>query len=237
VLDIGDGSDMADVRLLGRVSRPPEGVGVGRIDGGTGNDNLRGSAGSFSWRFGWTGELRLLGGRGTDRLSGGRGYDDLRGGPGADTLAGGAGRDLIAGGQGNDRVRAADGSSDRISCQSGRDRGRLDGTDLPHGCERQIRTDPARAVVTDVYASNDDGEGDDHLEVSVACPIDAKQGCRSRVTAAVRGERTKSRRVRLSIDRVTRRGVHVTVSTQWRRRGALKFSARLPVIDNRYEGE
>ena len=46
------------------------------IDGGAGNDDLRGGAGA-------------------DRIDGGAGDDRIRGGDGADTLVGGAGRDVI----------------------------------------------------------------------------------------------------------------------------------------------
>lgn len=248
-IDLGDGNDAADVRLLGRVRPSPEGGPLRRVLGGEGNDTLAGSAGSYSLGHAWTGGLELVGGPGADRLTGGLGEERLSGGPGPDMLDPGKGSDSADGGPGDDRVRARDGASDSIRCQAGRDRARIDGIDLPQRCERRKLTGPARAVATSALADNDDGESDEHLEIYIACPPDARRGCRSRVTPVVPGERSISRRLslapgrsdvvtfyRFNEDRLVRRGLRVTVSTQ-RRGRTLKSTARLPVGDNRYYGE
>jgi len=248
-VDLGDGNDAAEVRLLGFVRPSEEGGPFRRVVGGNGQDTLAGSAGSYSQAHGWTGGLALLGGPGADHLTGGRGEDWLSGGPGPDKLDPRDGSDRIEGGAGNDRVRTLDGASDNVDCQAGRDGALLDGIDLSQRCERRKLDGPARAVATSAFADNDDAESSDHLEIYVACPIDAKRGCRSRVTPAVPGERSISRRLKLapgqsgvatfysfSEDRLVRRGVRVTVSTL-RRGRTLKFNAHLPVFDNRYEGE
>ena len=252
VLDInlGDGNDRAAIQLLGPVAPPPDDPRRLRVLGGGGKDTLSGSAGSLSWAYGWRGGLQLLGGPGADRLRGGSGFDDLRGGSGADSLAGGPGVDVVDGGPGSDRIRTADGSSDGISCGTGRDRTRLDGLDRAEECERRSLTGPARAVATRASVSNGDGEAEEHLQVFVACPTDVSGGCRSRVTPAVPGERRISRRIdlapgrtdvvrfwRYDEDRLIRGGTRVAVTTRRRGGRTLRFTERLPVIDIRYEGE
>jgi hypothetical protein len=248
-VDLGDGDDAADVRLLGPVRPSEEGGPLRRVLGGDGNDMLTGSAGSYSSAHAWTGGLELVGGPGADRVAGGPGHDSLSGGPGPDELDPGKGSDLADGGPGDDRVRAVDEASDRIRCQAGRDRARIDGIDLPQRCERRKLTGPARAVATSAFADNDEAESDDHLEIHIACPIDAKRGCRSHVTPAVPGERRISRRLKIAAgragtaeffrfneDRLVRRGVRITVTTQ-RRGRRLKFTDHLAVPDVRYYGE
>jgi len=248
-VDLGDGHDAADVRLLGPVRPSSEGGPLQRVLGGDGNDTLAGAAGSYSLAHGWAGGLALVGGPGADRVAGGPGDESLSGGPGPDKLDPGKGSDSADGGPGDDRVWARDGASDSIRCQAGRDRARIDGIDLPQRCERRKLTGLARAVATSAAASNDYRESDDHLEIYVACPIDVKGGCRSRVTPAVPGERRISRRLtlapgragraefyRFNEDQLVRRGVRVTVTT---RRGGrrLKFTDHLAVPDVRDYGE
>jgi len=68
------------------------------VNGGAGNDTLRGSQLDDSCVYpcrGYAG--RIEGGAGNDLLSGNGGHDDLRGGPGDDRLAGGAGVDSLYG--------------------------------------------------------------------------------------------------------------------------------------------
>ena len=77
------GSDHGDV-LIGDLRD-------NRLDGGAGNDTLRGDPGDGSG-----GADLLRGGPGDDRLYGGVGADVLEGGPGADHLWGGAGYDLAS---------------------------------------------------------------------------------------------------------------------------------------------
>jgi hypothetical protein len=248
-VDLGDGHDAADVRLLGLVRPSSEGGPSRRVLGGDGNDTLAGWAGSYSLAHGWTGGLALVGGPGADGVAGGPGDESLSGGPGPDKLDPGKGSDSADGGPGDDRVWARDGASDSIRCQAGRDRARIDGIDLPQRCERRKLTGPARAVATSAAASNDNREDDDHLEIYIACPIDVKSSCRSRVTPAVPGERRISRPLRLAPgrtgtaefyrfneDQLVRRGVSVTVTTQ-RRGRRLKFTDHLAVPDIREYGE
>ena len=267
-IDLGDGNDTADIRLLAPTAPSFDDIPLGGVSGGPGNDTLRGSAGSFHWTYGWSGGLRMFGGQGADRLLGGNGVEVLRGGPGADSLAGGrgddsisggagsdevdagAGSDSVDGGPGDDRIRSADGSSDIVRCNAGQDRARIDGSDLPDRCERRNLVGAARAVATGATVEDDNGEGEDHLVVFISCPVDARSGCRARITPAVQGERRISRRLniapgrggtatflRFDEDALVRRGVRVTVSTRRPGGRTLRFATRLRVFDNRYEGE
>jgi hypothetical protein len=68
------------------------------VDGGLGNDWIRGDAGNDTF----------LGGPGNDRLEGSRGNDTLDGGDGDDELSGYAGADHLAGGPGNDTLHPDD---------------------------------------------------------------------------------------------------------------------------------
>jgi hypothetical protein len=248
-VDLGDADDTADVDLLGPVRASDEGPPVRRVLGGEGNDALTGSAGAYSLADGWTGGIALVGETGADRLIGRSGYDRIMGGPGADRLDPGAGSDSVNGGRGADHVRTVDGASDNIGCDAGRDHARLDGLDLARGCERRRLSSPARAVATSAVFSNDDGDDSDHLEISVACPLDAKRGCTTKIVAAVESDRTITRRLRLRrggsgvVETYTfseaflRRGLRITAITRRRHGRALRFTGRLPIFDDRYYGE
>src|SRR4051794_2300003 len=72
-----------------------------QIDGGDGDDDLRGTDGSDT----------LMGGPGNDRLSGYNGDDRLDGGDGDDNVVGGIDRDTVLGGAGTDDL-AGDGFED-----------------------------------------------------------------------------------------------------------------------------
>jgi hypothetical protein len=244
-IDLGDGDDAANIRLLGTAFS-------GTVRGGHGNDTLTGSAGVLGWRSGWDrGGLLLSGGPGEDRLRSERGADQLRGGRGSDQLDAGPGRDLVDGGSGEDRIRTLDGFSDIINCRAGRDQARVDGFDLPTDCERRSLSGRARAVASGASIGNDDGESDEYLEVVVVCPLDARGGCRTRVSAAVPGGRaitsrsfrlgpgrTRSVRFyRLVEDQLVRRGVRVKANTRRPGGATLKFTDRLTVFDDRYTGE
>ncbi|MBC2931844.1 calcium-binding protein [Nocardioides sp. zg-1228] len=76
-----------------------------RVDGGRGDDDLRGTRGRDVLRGG-TGNDRLDGRQGPDRLHGGAGRDELRGRSGEDELRGESGRDRADGGSGRDSCRA-----------------------------------------------------------------------------------------------------------------------------------
>ena len=69
------------------------------VDGGRGNDELRGTAGADTLK-GNSAQDRLFGLGGRDLLRGGSGNDRLKGGGGADRLDGGSGNDALDGGDG-----------------------------------------------------------------------------------------------------------------------------------------
>ena len=73
------------------------------IDGGAGNDELRGMYGDDTI-YGGTGADDVRGEAGDDTLFGGDGADDLQGGEGADAIYGGADGDTVYGGAGNDSI-------------------------------------------------------------------------------------------------------------------------------------
>jgi len=249
-VDPGDANDSAEVDLLGPGLAPDGEALVRQVWGGDGNDTLAGSAGAYSLDNGWTGGLALIGARGDDSIVGGRGSDSLRGGPGADRINPGGGSDTVGGGPGADRILTVDGWSDNIGCDAGRDRASLDGIDLSgKGCEHRDLSSPAQAVPFSAVLSNDDGDDEDHLELSIACPVDLRRGCATRIVVPVGSHRTITRHVRLRAGRsgivetytfaysVLSRGVRVTAITRRRRGGTLKFTRRLPVFDDRYDGE
>jgi hypothetical protein len=235
----GPGNDTL-VGSAGSFSRLGGWSGGVRLFGGPGDDRVRGQRG-FD---------RLQGGPGADRMDGGPGNDLISGGEGPDRIDAGAGRDRIDGGAGDDRMSTADGSSDGVACRVGDDEALLDGFDLPTECESRNRSTPARAIATAANIGDEDGNGEDRLAIVVACPADRRTACRARVTPSIPGERTISHRLKLApgrlgvtsffrgnMDRLVRRGVRVTVSTGRRGRPPLKYTAHLPVSDDRYEGE
>ena len=234
-VDLGDGNDTADIRLPAT-----RGLGPIEVSAGDGDDTLVGRQ---------SGSLLLDGGPGADRIVGGMGPDQVTGGPGADRIDLGAGSDRVSGGDGADQITAVDGATDDIYCGAGRDHVRIDGVDLPRGCEDRRLASPARAVPISAVLSNDVGDGEDHLVLSIACPVDVRRGCATRIVVPVGSHRTITRRVRVrtgrsgSVDMYTfpngvlRRGVRVTTLTHRRRGGALKFTRSLGVTDARYCGE
>jgi Ca2+-binding RTX toxin-like protein len=113
----------------------PSGDGAGPsnlvLDGGAGNDHLRGEFGFNSVLRGGSGADELIGGDGVS-LYGGSGADTLRGldiswlvdelfgGPGDDTLRAFAGNDYLSGGRGSDLLSGG-GGSDRLRGRAGND--------------------------------------------------------------------------------------------------------------------
>lgn len=120
--------------------------GRDRLAGGGGDDLIVGRGGADRL-WGQVGKDILIGGAHNDRLDGGAHADLVNGGTqadlliggrGADHLWGGKGRDRIRAGAGNDVIRVRDGSVDRISCGSGRDRVIGDSFDkIAADCERR----------------------------------------------------------------------------------------------------
>ncbi len=150
LLDGGPGTDLADYRdrSLGvRVTLD------GRAyDGGAGeHDNVRatietvftGSGDDFI--SGSNGADRLSAGRGDDRVEGRGGSDLIDGGDGDDVLIGGLGLDILNGMNGDDVLDALDDHAEggkakgAVHCGAGRDRARLDQSDVTEQCEREDR--------------------------------------------------------------------------------------------------
>ncbi len=115
-IDGGDGSDTASfayatapVRADLAAAAPADPTGEGdalsgveSLEGGAGDDELRGD----------DGVNRLIGGGGRDVLDGRGGHDDLSGGEAEDSLDGGAGDDVLVGGTGADRLQGGPGRDD-----------------------------------------------------------------------------------------------------------------------------
>ena len=89
------------------------------IDGGDGNDQIRGGQGDDVIRGG-NGDDQIIGRAGSDMIFGDAGNDTLEGGGGRDIIVGGAGSDDILGGDGRDVLIGGDGS-DQLSDGYGRD--------------------------------------------------------------------------------------------------------------------
>ncbi|MFB8790886.1 MAG: calcium-binding protein [Potamolinea sp.] len=96
------------------------GSGSDRLSGGSGNDLLDGGLGKDRLGGGKGNDI-LNGGYGSDRLSGGQGNDSLNGGYGRDWLLGGDGNDILSGGFGNDLLLGGAGN-DTVTGGSGSDR-------------------------------------------------------------------------------------------------------------------
>nr|NIS43977.1 tandem-95 repeat protein [Desulfuromonadales bacterium] len=89
------------------------------IDGGAGNDHLKGMKGDDTL-FGNSGNDHLQGGQGSDTLYGGTGDDFIQGQQGNDVAYGGSGDDTIEGGEGADTLYG-DFGNDTIDGGSGND--------------------------------------------------------------------------------------------------------------------
>ncbi len=100
-VETGDGND-----IVNAAEKLSASVAI-TVDGGAGDDTLRGSA------FGERAET-LLGGPGNDKMVGGPGDDVLRGGDGNDELEGQAGNDQLFGEGGDDKLKG-DGFRDQFS--------------------------------------------------------------------------------------------------------------------------
>ncbi len=86
-----------------------EGVVIGLVDGGSGNDRLTGGRGEDDFQ-GSSGADTLRGLGGNDTLRGGSGNDIVNGGDGEDSLLGGAGFDILNGGAGDDVIQGFSGN-------------------------------------------------------------------------------------------------------------------------------
>lgn len=95
------------------------GLSACTIDGGAGNDTLRG--GNWGSYYGQSGDDIITTGPGNDFIEGGPGNDTIRSGAGNDEIYGGLDDDFIDSGDNNDRVLGGDGN-DTILGGAGNDR-------------------------------------------------------------------------------------------------------------------
>jgi hypothetical protein len=145
------------------------------IFGGHGNDTISGKG-------------LLSGGSGDDTLAGsgqffgGPGRDSITSGSDNDQITAGIGADWVQAEAGNDTIRARDGQRDLIDCGPGRDAVVADAidsvgweasSDSAKSCERVRRSSPARALLEDVYAYEDDPD----VTVGILCPWDGPRRC------------------------------------------------------------
>ena len=117
-----DGPNVFDFRLDSRGSQSVRLLRARYVDGGAGDDVIRGTAGNDSllggggndaiygydggdYLDGGEGDDWLVGAQGSDTLYGGLGNDTLDGDEGGDTLFGGPGADVVRGGSDNDELR------------------------------------------------------------------------------------------------------------------------------------
>ena len=112
-----------------------------RVEGGLGNDTIRGSAREGGdLLYGDEGNDTIYGEGGADLIRGGEGDDELEGGPGADDIDGEGGNDYVSGSGGNDVLKGGAGKdiinglseddklfggpgNDKLSGGSGNDKG------------------------------------------------------------------------------------------------------------------
>jgi Ca2+-binding RTX toxin-like protein len=102
------GNDLLDGRFAPRAVTLDGGLGNDRIRGSAHDDELYGGEGNDKINGNW-GNDRASGGDGEDVLLGSAGFDILRGDTGADILAGGYGQDVLFGGAGSDSISGGHG--------------------------------------------------------------------------------------------------------------------------------
>jgi Ca2+-binding RTX toxin-like protein len=156
-----DGSVTGDLTLEGGDGNDEIRGGSGRntINGGSGNDRLIGGRG-VNVIDGGDGRDYIAGGRGDDILRGGKGDDVIYGLGGNDTIEGGAGKDYLDGGEGNDAVRGGDGNDDIFG---GRGNDILEGgkgTNVMAGGDGQD-TIKHSGVKDRIYSQSDDSVSED----------------------------------------------------------------------------
>lgn len=121
------------------------GLGDDVLEGGSGDDRLREGHGYLGRLAGGPGDDDLRGSAGQDWIAGGSGRDRLIAAGGKDRIRGGAGRDAISGGGANDRIDVRDGERDTVSCGSGKDVVKADRRDrVARSCETVNRSPAPR---------------------------------------------------------------------------------------------
>lgn len=99
------------------------------IEAGDGDDVIYGKEGNDSILCG-SGNDKVFGGSGNDRINGGSGKDSIHGDSGSDYITGGSGSDKLFGDSGNDKFYADDSTKDTIDGGSGTDKARRDAIDV-----------------------------------------------------------------------------------------------------------
>ncbi len=209
-------SDVEDLEGGGGGDRLSGNRAANRINGGGGADVLRGGAGpdALSADVGQT-----TSGRSADRLDGGAGSDALYGSDGPNRIVAGTGIDTVFAGNGNDVVLARDASLDVVECEGGRDLAVLDVHDYVSGqfsrCERVRRAGRPRAILFGTSTA-----GDPSVSVvggralpRLACPDDARRGCRGRASIAIAGRVVAHAAFRLRRGAIDFRGIPLTPAT------------------------
>ena len=90
----------------------------------------------------------VVGGSGADDIRGSAGANFIDGGPGNDALNPLGGADSVLGGAGADNVEARDGAADTVDCGTGADVATTDGGDTRRNCEEPSSAPPGTTIVT-----------------------------------------------------------------------------------------
>jgi hypothetical protein len=90
----------------------------------------------------------VVGGSGADDIRGSAGANFIDGGPGNDALNPLGGADSVLGGAGADNVEARDGAADTVDCGTGADVATTDGGDTRRNCEEASSAPPGTTIVT-----------------------------------------------------------------------------------------
>ena len=108
---------------------------VESVEGGSGDDRLKGARFNDNHLIGNGGDDVLRARADADFLSGGRGDDILKGARGDDVLNGGQGRDRLNGGLDDDDLVANDATAEVVNCRVGEDIARTERLDTLGDCE------------------------------------------------------------------------------------------------------
>lgn len=221
------GSDGSDV-LIGDAG-PNSIIGTERSDEATAPDRI--AAGGGDDELSVTADDTVDAGAGNDDLhisgnvsvtarglaDGGPGDDEINGTIYPERVRGGPGRDDIATFGGADAIDADDGEADVVACSLGdavHGAAKLDVLDWAQGCDRTIRSAPARVVVLRPERGR---------WVELGCPEDHRGGCRGRVRVTAGGRVRLDRRFAIRAGRV---GVFAAAGRRPPRGARLRVDAR-----------
>ena len=128
-----------------RAEPPPPKLATHRIDGGQGDDSLRGTRSGGDIISGYAGDDTIVALHGDNVLRGGRGNDVVTGGDGRDWISGDRGDDTLTGGRGADVFRFDPGAGDDLITDFSIAEG--DRVELPPGVPYTLRQQGADAVI------------------------------------------------------------------------------------------